>query len=318
MVPVQEWSRGFIQDLDQNWEAYLKMDVAPSTIRTYDAGVQRFVLFCQKLGVAHEPTPARVAQFLIGCARSNYALSTIRNSVSALQRWAADSYAQDGLGHDPLVVRAMKVAGRMAVLTKRQKLPLTAGQLKRIIDYVYRAEPAYIAARDSALFQVGWAGMLRSSELVGLCWEHVQFPQQGGVMLYLPQSKTDPGQGSWVLLAAGSAGISPALALRQLRLFVGGSMAKGPVFLPKVGAVKALAKATVAVRLRKALQRTGVENWEWYAAHSLRRGGATHAAAAGVPLRFIMLMGRWKSDVVREYMYYTPQQVLEASHKMLA
>ena len=54
-----------------------------------------------------------------------------------------------------------------------------------------------------------------------------------------------------------------------------------------------------------------------YAAHFLRRGGATHAASVGEPLRYIMLMGRWKSDVVREYMYYTPSQVFAASAVML-
>jgi hypothetical protein len=31
-----------------------------------------------------------------------------------------------------------------------------------------------------------------------------------------------------------------------------------------------------------------------------------------------MLMGRWKSDVVRQNVYYTPTQVLHASRRMLA
>jgi len=60
-----------------------------------------------------------------------------------------------------------------------------------------------VAARDAAMFVVGWAGMLRSSELVSLHWRDVHFTSVGDVMLYLPHSKTDPGAGAWVLLASG-------------------------------------------------------------------------------------------------------------------
>ena len=121
------------------------------------------------------------------------------------------------------------------------------------------------------------------------------------------------------MLAAGRGVVDPVGALLRLRVLAGGAAAQGPIFLPvaRDGGSKALSKTAVAVRLRKVLQAIGVENWAAYAAHSLRRGGATHAAAMGVDLRYIMLMGRWKSDVVRQYTYYTPCQVLAASARML-
>jgi integrase len=136
-------------------------------------------------------------------------------------------------------------------------------------------------------------------------------------MLYIPQSKTDPGEGAWVLLAGPGGRVDPVGALRRLRARVGGVSACGPVFWARETGSAALSKTTVAVRVRKVLECVGVADWQSYAAHSLRRGGATHAAAAGVHLRYIMLMGRWKSDVVRQYMYYTPSQVLAASAVML-
>lgn len=237
--------------------------------------------------------------------------------MAAIQRWAADEFGLGGLGHHPLVVRGMKVAARLAVLTKRQKLPLTVSQLEEVMAQLAR-DASFVAARDSALFQVGWAGMFRSSELVALQWEHVYFPAKGGVMLHVPQSKTDPGEGAWLLLAPSRAGLDPAGALRHLRELPGGGSATGPVFRARPGGSRPFAKSTVAIRLRKALERVGVVNWAAYAAHSLRRGGATHAAAQGVPLRYIMLLGQWRSDVVRQYVYYTPCQVLDASRQMLA
>lgn len=316
LVPVERWSTDFVVDLLENFDAYMRMDIAASSQRTYDAAVRRYLRFCQRLEAPMLPEPTLVSVFIVGCARANYALSTIRVSVAAIQRWAADDYGMPDIGRHPCVVRAMKVASRMAVLSKRQKLPLSKAQLVRVLAHLAQ-DTSFINVRDAALFQVGWAGMFRSSELVGLQWEHVHFPGRGGVMLYVPQSKTDPGEGAWVMLAAGQGAVDPAGALRRLQALCGGVSASGPVFLARADGVKPLCKTTVAIRLRKALERVGVEHWSAYAAHSLRRGGATHAAAQGVPLRYIMLLGRWKSDVVREYVYYTPTQVLHASRLML-
>jgi integrase len=71
------------------------------------------------------------------------------------------------------------------------------------------------------------------------------------------------------------------------------------------------------MRLKKALAKIGVPHPELYAAHSLRRGGATHAARIGVPMRLIQVMGRWKSDAVRLYMYASPEQILQQSRLLL-
>lgn len=315
-VPVGLWSEEFVRSLQLHHAQLLRLDVAPATTRVYDAGVRRYMAFCDRLGVPKVPEPAQVSQFILGCAYANYALSTIRVGVAALQRWAADEHGVPGLGHSPLVVRAMKVAARHAVLTTRQKLPVSHGQMQAMVSYLEGLH-SFVGVRDSAMLQVGWAGMLRSSELVGLRWDQVYFPDRGGVMLYIPQSKTDPGEGAWVLLAAGAGLLDPVGALKRLRVLAGGAVARGPVFATRQGVAVALSKTTVAVRVRKVLEAVGVSSWKAYAAHSLRRGGATHAAAAGVPLRYIMLMGRWRSDVVRQYMYYTPCQVLAASGRML-
>jgi integrase len=98
---------------------------------------------------------------------------------------------------------------------------------------------------------------------------------------------------------------------------VGGAAAHGPVFKVSLASMSPLQKGTVACRLKRALERAGVVGAGLYAAHSLRRGGATHAAKVGVPLRFVQLMGRWKSDAVRLYMYASPSQVWQQSARML-
>jgi integrase len=260
-VPVEQWREVFVQDLQDNHDVYLRMDVAASTQRVYDVGVRRYQMFCRKLGVPAEPTAARVSQFIIGCARANYALSTIRVGMAALQRWAADEFDMPLLAYEPLVVRAMKVAAREAVLTTRQKLPMSIDHLCDAVAYLEGLD-SFVGVRDSAMLQVGWAGMLRASELVGLAWEQVHFTQNGGVMLYIPQSKTDPGEGAWVLLDAPGGRVDPVGALRRLRARAGGIGACGPVFRARETGSAALSKTTVAVRVRKVLECVGVGDWQ--------------------------------------------------------
>eukprot|EP00775_Hariotina_reticulata_P004643 gene4643-4895_t len=267
-------------------------------------------------------TPTQIKDFVACLVWANYKLSTIMVTFAGLRRWAVDSGDAAGLDafDHPEVKRALKVASKLAVSDVRQKLPLAFDDLQRVLQVLQREATggAYVAARDAAMFVVGWAGMLRSSELVSLQWRDVHFTSTGDVMLYLPQSKTDPGAGAWVLLSSGyGSAVSPAKVLRKLQLLVGGSAAQGPVFKTSLAAVSPLQKGTVACRLKRALERAGVADARLYAAHSLRRGGATHAAQVGVPVRFVQLMGRWKSDVVRLYMYASPSQVWHQSAKML-
>jgi hypothetical protein len=73
------------------------------------------------------------------------------------------------------------------------------------------------------------------------------------------------------MLAAGRGVVDPVGALLRFRVLAGGASAQGPIFLAREHGSKALAKTTVAVRLRKVLQAIGVLNWASYAANSLRR-----------------------------------------------
>jgi integrase len=260
-----------------------------------------------------------VRDFVACLVWANYKMSTIMVTLASLRRWAVDMgdvSGRDALDH-PEVNRALKAASKLAVQEVRQKLPLAFEDLQSVLR-VLQADPVggeYVAARDAAMFVIGWAGMLRSSELVALQWRDVHFTSVGDVMLYLPRSKTDPGAGAWVLLASGyGSAVSPARVLRSLQLLVGGAAAHGHVFKASPASVAPLQKGTVACRLKKALAMAGVPGADRFAAHSLRRGGATHAAKVGVPVpRFVQLMGRWRSDVVRLYMYASPSQASVAA-----
>ena len=317
-VPVAQWSPALMDLLQQHLPELLQLDLAQSTRRSYDVHVRQYREICTRFGRPFVPAAATLARFVLGRAVSGYKLSYIELGVSAVSRWGMEQ-GVPGLSADPLVIRALKAAGRLANRSLRQKLPLSHQQLITLLDVLpnVSADP-FIAARDAAMFIVGWVGMFRCSELVAIQWQHIHFCSNGGVMVFVPQSKTDPGEGAWVFLAAGAANrfpFCPVRALRALRIRTGGT---GYVFTARQNrADQPLSKTTVGVRLHKALEAAGVADWKLYGAHSLRRGGATHAARLGLSLRMIQAMGRWKSDAVRMYLYVSPQQMFQAANALL-
>jgi integrase len=305
---VGGWGAEYAAKLEREWEQLLQLYLAESTHRAYDYHQRQYRELCKLMGRPEQPEAHTLAQFVIGRAQHGYALSTIEQGVYAVQRWGVD-LGMDPMSSDKEVQRASKVAAKIAVPAGSQKLPLDRRDLRSVVyELASRGQTDYVAVRDRALFLLGWAGMFRSSELVGIDWADVQF-KQSGVMIYVPQSKTDQaGQGQWVFVAACEREglMCPVVALQWLREFYvqqGESVSVGTVFRGRAAAAVPLAKTTVAVRLRKALEIVGVEGWRLYAAHSLRRGGATWAVRQGGPLRQVQIMGRWKSDVVREYLY---------------
>jgi integrase len=114
-------------------------------------------------------------------------------------------------------------------------------------------------------------------------------------------------------LSAGS-GVDPVGTLLQLRALRGGT---GYVFRPERDVCDALSPATVTFRLRKALEAVGVQDLHLFSSHSLRRGAATHAIAAGISLRLLMVLGRWWSNSVLEYTYTSGRQAMAAARRML-
>jgi integrase len=317
LKPVGEWSDGLMRLLEGQLSALLQLDLAQSTRRAYDVHVRQYLEMCARLRKPGVPGATTLARFVLGRAISGYKLSYIELGVSAVGRWAEDQ-GVSGLSGEGLVVRALKVAAKLAVRGVVQKLPLSLSQLQQVVKALPQVSgDTFIHLRDEALFVVGWAGMFRSAELVALRWEHIHFCVHGDVMVFVPQSKTDPGEGAWVFLSRGqehNLGVCPVRALKQLQRSTGG---EGYVFTGRKGAAGHLSKTTVGVRLHKALSAAGVADWRLYAAHSLRRGGATHAAKVGLPLRMIQAMGRWKSDAVRMYLYCSPEQLFAASTRLL-
>jgi integrase len=321
-VPQSQWEPEAFDPaaLREGHARFRAQRLAASTARNYASQQQQYSEFAAKVyGGEARLTGEGVAWWIEQRARHDHRLTSIEAGVAALGHMAEEQGLPPPRSH-PAVVAALKAAARVAPRDLQQKLPLTVPLLRAMVAYTEGLRDEWMIVRDKALFHVGFYGMFRGSELVGIRWEHVRFPKRGGVMIFVPSSKTDQGgQGAWVWLAAAEgeegAAMDIAAALQQLKEMQGDGD-KSCVFLARRDRTEPMAKATVTHRLRKALQGS-VSDAELYASHSLRRGGATHAARSGVCLRLIKVLGRWRSDSVRLYLYCCGEDAMKAAERML-
>jgi integrase len=318
-VPQRDWGEGAydLQNLRAGQQRLLARQLAPSTAKSYAGQVRLYEEFAVKVYGAPQLTDEGVAFWIQRRAEHKHRLSSIEAGLAALGH-VAQAQGLPPPRCSPLVARALKAAARVAPADVQQKLRLTVQLLGGMMEFTEGQRDEWMIVRDKVLFYVGFYGMFRGSELVGIQWQHVHFPRSGGVMVFVPSSKTDPqGAGAWVFIPAakGAEGalVDVVAALQQLREMQGG---RGFVFLARRDQTAPLSKQTVTWRVRKALQGR-VRGPSLYATHSLRRGGATHAPRCGVSLRYIMVLGRWRSDVVRQYIYCSGKEAMAAATKML-
>lgn len=312
-IPVEQWGEDFLERIRNQFGDFLQWDLAESTQHTYEVQRKQYKKFCVQLRVPEQPAASVLARFIVGRALHNYKLSTIESGVAAVARWGFEC-GIEGLATDPLVKQALRVAAKVAVPSGAQKLPLDREDLAKAVRAL-QARGDFIGYRDTAMFLLGWAGMFRCSELAAMDWRSLHFVEEKGVMVYVPSSKTDQvGEGAWVFVAQaqGDAVMCPVLALRRLQAQFDST---GAVFRAYAGGSR-ISRNTIGTRLQKALSAAGVKDAGLYSAHSLRRGGATHASKSGVSGRMIQAMGRWKSDVVREYLYATPSEMWDAAAQL--
>ena len=130
---VGEWSDDLLQMLDGQLSALLQLDLARSSRKAYDLHVQQYLEMCVRLRKPGVPAAATLARFVLGRAVFGYKLSYIELAVSAVGRWPEDQGVL-GLGGETLVVRALKVAAKLAVWGVAQKLPLsTISKLRQVV-----------------------------------------------------------------------------------------------------------------------------------------------------------------------------------------
>jgi site-specific recombinase XerD len=150
--------------------------------------------------------------------------------------------------------------------------------------------------RDRAILLIGFAGAFRRSEMSALDAVDIKINTRGAAVL-VRRSKTDQeGAGQLIGIPRSRKATCPVGALEAW--LAAGRIGDGPVFRPvsRHGHIydRRLSDEAVADVVKRAARRVGLDPTK-YAGHSLRRGFATSASAAGADLVQIMRQTRHRS-----------------------
>jgi integrase len=182
-------------------------------------------------------------------------------------------------------------------------LPMTGEILTRMAAIVNRDDVGQV--KFMALLTLGFFGFFRVSELLVMPAESLTFFDDR-LEVRLLHSKTDQTwHGDQCYIARNAE--SPYSAWNWNLLFLQklGGEVSGPLF-------EGLSYSVARSQLRTWLTRAGVDP-AGFGTHSLRRGGATAAARAGIQDSVIQKHGRWKSSC---FMRYTSIERQEAGRRI--
>ncbi len=293
---------------------------APATLRAYDADWRHFTAWCASRG--HAPLPALptvVAAYLAVHARG--AAGAAKLKTSTLQRRMAAIGAYHDASYHPNPCRSPEVQAtwrgirRQLGWSKDRAAPAVTVVLRQLVE---TCDPErYIGLRDRAMLLLGFAALLRRSELVALDVADL-VPVEGGLEVRLDRDGLHGGAGPEGRgnLRAVPYGEHPAtcpvrawLAWRNAA-----GLTQGPAFRPvhpraRVGhyspaAVQRAPRLTdlaVYRAVQTAARRAGLETPLKYRGHSLRAGAAVQAGPVATDQE-LMEAGGWASlEVVRSY-----------------
>ena len=291
--------------LDRLLNEYQSLGVAPSTRRTYRAGVRSYQQFCDRFNIQQFPATSLTLCYFCTSIAQRVSYKTIKVYLAGMRL----EHLEREL-HDPTDDRLLQLLcsgiERSQGTTTHSRLPITI-DLLRSLKTQLRNDASYSLLERGLLwsaFTLAFYGFLRASEFTSssLQWSDIQFSTTT-ITIDLRQSKTDPfRRGHTIAIRATSTSTCPVRAINcfaEVSTLRSGSLHYGGRFTP-------LSRDQLTEVLRHLLQQAGHQQ-HLYSSHSFRIGAATTAAAAGLPAWLIKSLGRWSSDAYQRYIQCPPE-----------
>ena len=276
---------------------------AHNTRRSYASAFATFRAWAEVNSLASLPaTGETIALYLAHLAQAGRKASTADRALAAISQAHVDARLSSPRSA-PIVRRVLKGFRRRQGAEPRPKRALLDAEIIAMID----ALPSDLGGlRDRAVLALGFATGLRRSELVALDLAHVAPTAEGGLLISVVRSKTDPeGAGRRVRVEARPDAACPVRALEAWTRAA--AIVEGAVFLRvrRGGHVarRRISDKTVERVVKNAAELAGLDP-TLVSGHSLRSGFATGQAAKGVPERTIMKrLGHTDPAMTRRYVH---------------
>jgi integrase len=291
-------------------ERYAAGSIAASTRRAYASDWRSFAGWCaQRSTPALPAAPVTVAAFLAAEADRGFRPVTVARRAAAIA--AAHRAQNEPNPCDSAAVRRVLSGIRRThgVAPERRATPLDLEPLRAVIQQLdhpaLKDGQTLSGLRDRALILLGFAAVLRRSELVALDVEQLQFTPRG-LLVTITRSKTDQDQAGQTVAVPYATASDRLCAVRAVRVWLQtAGIYRGAVFRRlRRGdhvAPDRLTGQSVALILKRRAHPAGRDPGQ-LSGHSLRSGYITAAAAAGVEERKIQNVSRHRNiGVLRSY-----------------
>ena len=290
-----------------------------NTMLTYDAHIREFEAFCAAEHLAACPAlPSTVARFITNQLdkrrRPHSYVGSVKSAIKHLHAMHGKSV---NLAHESILA-----VQRCAKAMERVKSPKRPLQIADVLQIMRLQEKSTTDRRDKLMVLLMFYGLLRRSEAVSLLkddvWvDTVGIPTQKGLkstealFIKIRKSKTDQSGGGTTIIVSSQEQqlLCPVLAFKN---YAATAPESKFLFFNTADPNKPLSGSTPNFRVKEFVRRIGLDPAK-YGSHSCRRGGATAAAAKGIPMEKLKLHGRWKSDAVWDYIQPTTADLLCAS-----
>ena len=287
---------------------------SPATLRAYRTDWGAFVTWCSAQDVTALPARSEtVAAWIAARLEQGRKAATLARGVAAVS-CAHELAGFERFSRSRVVQDALRGMRRTLGTAPTRKAPATVDLLRRMLD----VQPdTLIGRRNRALLALGFAGALRRSELVMLEIGDL-VPQEGGALLTLRRSKTDPdGASQTIGILNGSTirALDHLAAWCEATGITSGRLFRSVTRHGRVGG--SLSDRSVARIIKAAAETMGLDP-ERFSGHSLRAGFITSGAEAGADALLIAETSRHQSlDVLRNYVRRASLLKTHAGHRFL-
>lgn len=291
-----------LDDLAAEAAEYALKSHAANTIRAYRADWSHFEAWCAKHHLSPLPAAPQTVGLYLTDLKKTFKISTIARRIVTISEMHRAKELDSPTRHPGVhrIWRGIKRDKREEPV-ERKRPTLTSD----IQEMLAALPPTRSGIRDRALLLLGFAGGMRRSELAAITVRHISFTAQG-LVVTIPWSKTDQeGKGRDIGIPYGR--VPDTCPVRAVRAWLdAGKISEGPLFR-KINrhnqlATTALDPKSVAIIVKRALQRAGRTNIDEYSGHSLRAGFATQAVLSGAQEREIQQQtGHQSLEVLRRY-----------------
>lgn len=246
------------------------------------------------------------ALYLQHVADTTNSRASVEEAVNAIS-WAHQLAGQPAINTSAFVRATLAGLQRKLAKPKIKKEPITASMLASLVESI-GTSPTLAEVRLAAGALLSFAAFLRYDELAGLRCCDLRFTEEH-MSVHISSSKTDQyRQGDSVLVARTRTSTCPVAMMERYvhmaeistassaKLFRGIVRSGNGEKLRRTGSLSYTRMREVFLAKLKSL---GFDPKQ-FGLHSLRSGGATAAANAGVPDRLFKRHGRWRSETAKD------------------